>query len=299
MRCFRNERGSAVVIVAAGLVALVGFAALTIDVGLLFLNRGRLTNAVDAAALSGAQFLPENPTGAENAAREFAIKNGVRSDEVNVAVIAAEKMVKVTAQRSVQLYLAPVVGFKHALVSAQAQARVGGATEVFGVVPIGVPDQVLDYGRLYTLKVASGDPVDGNFGALALQRPGASDYETNFKYGFDGWFAIGDIINTEPGNISGPTVRAVAYRVGGHESCTHLNYCKDCPRVVLVPVYKHDVLHGRSEVQICGFATFFLAGTTAQGNDCWVHGYFLKKFNGIARGLNGPDYGTRTAKLVQ
>jgi Flp pilus assembly protein TadG len=93
MRCFKDERGTVFVIVVAALVALLGLAAITIDVGLLFLSRGRLINAVDMAALSGAQFLPENPVAAENAGRDYAVKNGARADEVNIAVIAAERII--------------------------------------------------------------------------------------------------------------------------------------------------------------------------------------------------------------
>jgi uncharacterized membrane protein len=55
------DRGSIVVLVAAGVVAIVGVTSLAIDVGYLYVVRNQLQNAVDAAALAGAQGLLAQP----------------------------------------------------------------------------------------------------------------------------------------------------------------------------------------------------------------------------------------------
>ncbi|MHA6509613.1 pilus assembly protein TadG-related protein [Tessaracoccus sp. Y1736] len=55
MRGITNERGAVAVIVGILMVALVGFAAIAVDVGALWLDRKELQNAADAAALALAQ----------------------------------------------------------------------------------------------------------------------------------------------------------------------------------------------------------------------------------------------------
>lgn len=295
----KNDRGSAIVLVVASMVVLLGFAALSTDVGLLFLNRERLVNAADAAALAGAQFLPVNPAEASLTALDFAVKNGIQPIEATVNVESDGKVLMVRARRQVSLYFAPVLGIDSMPVAAQARARVGGVERVTGVVPLGIPEQVLEYGRIYSLKVAGGEAETGNFGCLALGGLGAGNYEERLKYGYQEWLEIGDFIDTEPGNMSGSTERAVSYRVTGHESCTYTNHCENCPRLVFVPVYRDEPLSGRDTVQIIGFAAFFLEGTTGSGNECYVNGHFVREFDGFAEGLNGPDYGLRTVKLVE
>ncbi|UNY41880.1 hypothetical protein CPT_Momento_050 [Burkholderia phage Momento] len=50
----RNQRGAVAITVALLMSILLGFAALAIDVGYLFVVRNELQNAADAAALAGA-----------------------------------------------------------------------------------------------------------------------------------------------------------------------------------------------------------------------------------------------------
>lgn len=53
----KHERGQILVIVAAGLVVLLGFAALVIDVGHVYLTQRYERNLTDSASLAGAQQL--------------------------------------------------------------------------------------------------------------------------------------------------------------------------------------------------------------------------------------------------
>ena len=60
----KNERGQAIVLMVLALVVLLGMAALVLDVGNWFHTKRRLQATSDAAALAGAQKLPEDPSGA-------------------------------------------------------------------------------------------------------------------------------------------------------------------------------------------------------------------------------------------
>ncbi len=52
-----NQNGVAIVIVAISIIALLGVAAIAIDLGYLYIVKGELQNAADAGALAGAQVL--------------------------------------------------------------------------------------------------------------------------------------------------------------------------------------------------------------------------------------------------
>jgi hypothetical protein len=302
MKLLREEKGAVLVLVAAALVVLLGFGALTIDVGSLFLNRERLVNAADAAALAGVQFLPADPVSAADTALYYAYQNGVEPGEVTVDISGDGKTITVSAVRQVGFFLAPVLGFTSTEVSAEAKARVGGVEAVWGAAPLGIPEQTLEFGELYTLKVGGGCGEMGNFGALALGGRGASNYEDNLRNGYQGWLEIGDVVETEPGNMSGPTKRAIEDRISGHEGCTFDDHCQNCPRLIYVPVYRDlgEKPGGRHDVEIVGFAAFFLDGVIpGQGNKSEVKGYFVEKLTSAARGMSENDWGLRTAKLIE
>ncbi|HKI51620.1 MAG TPA: pilus assembly protein TadG-related protein [Geothermobacteraceae bacterium] len=57
LRICRNERGAVLVLVGVLMIVLVGFAALAIDLGHLYVVRNELQNAADSGALAGAQNL--------------------------------------------------------------------------------------------------------------------------------------------------------------------------------------------------------------------------------------------------
>jgi Flp pilus assembly protein TadG len=63
-----DERGAVLAFVAVGMVVLIGFSALAIDVGRLYVTRAQLQAAADAAALAAVRELPD-----QDAAREAAL----------------------------------------------------------------------------------------------------------------------------------------------------------------------------------------------------------------------------------
>src|SRR5664279_4980316 len=74
MRKARGERGQVLAIVALALVALLGISAFAIDVGYAYYAKRQLQSATDAAALAGAQDLP-NGTSAVATATTYAAAN--------------------------------------------------------------------------------------------------------------------------------------------------------------------------------------------------------------------------------
>jgi len=63
----KKTRGGILILVVTMLVALCGFAALSVDLGLVFVVRSQLQNAADSAALTGVGYLyPSNAAGTPN-----------------------------------------------------------------------------------------------------------------------------------------------------------------------------------------------------------------------------------------
>jgi hypothetical protein len=136
------ERGQALVLFAFSLAALMGVMAMSVDVGLAYVERRNMANAADAAALAGAALLAEGaPTSAVAAeAQTFAEANGYvdGEDGVSVAVnvpptsgdhLGDSDYVEIIVQRQIDTVLATVVGQETWQLTARAVAgtTAGGA----------------------------------------------------------------------------------------------------------------------------------------------------------------------------
>jgi hypothetical protein len=300
-----DQKGSALVLAAAMMAVFLGFTALVVDVGTMILEKSRLQNACDAAALAAARELPTVAL-AEQKANQYLEYNGVVPEEAHVSFDPGGVRVTVEASRRVDYTFARVFGLTNGEVSARASAVFGGVSGISGVVPFGIPDQTLVYGQEYRLKAGSQDKYGpGNYGALALELRGASSYENNLKYGYRGIVKVGKWVMTEPGNMSGPTEEGINYRLNScphNPKCTIDHYYPDCPMVMIVPIFNPTPLHGRDEVQIVGFAAFLLKGVEGRGKESEVSGYFLQMVppEGLRYTIepHQSDYGLHAAKLV-
>ncbi|MEL7563575.1 MAG: pilus assembly protein TadG-related protein [Dehalobacterium sp.] len=297
-RFLLNEKGSAIIIVALGMVVFLGLVSLVTDTGLIFASKSQLVNAVDAAALAGAQELPERRDLAVTTAENYAVANGVNTDDLTIEIINNDKAIKVQAGRTVNLLFAKVLGINTGFVEHEAVAQVGPIAAIDGVVPLGIQKQKLNFGEQYTLKVGAGESDTGWFGAIALGGPGASTYEDNLTYGYQETISIGDIFNIEPGNMSGPTNKAINFRIA---ECKHSPYCtvdhfdRDCPRLVKLPII--EVIG--SKVKVVGFGVMLLDDVTGQGDDCYVKGKFVQTI--LAGEISGEaeNFGVLGVKLIQ
>lgn len=293
-----NQRGSITVLTVLAITVLLGFAALVVDIGFLYVNRAELVNMADAAALAGVQDLPGDTAQAEASGREYAAQNGQASDVVEVTV-PTNKAVAVTAKRTVNMTFAKVFGLNSVDVRAKAAAVLRPISGVIGVVPFGVVWQEFVYGTTYALKVGAGDGSTGNYDALALGSTGSRTYTDNIKLGYDAKLSIGQWVATETGNMSGGTSEGVNYRIGLDPYATFNTVEAGSPRIVIVPLIEsitNDT--GRHDVKIVGFAGFFLEGVAGSGNENLVSGKFMQTvFAGETSGT-ATDYGVYSAALV-
>lgn len=307
-----DQRGFALVLVTMGMVALLGFAALVTDIGMLILTKQRLSNAVDAAALAGGHELPGSADLARDTAQNYALQNGCNTDTPLVSAYDGrqDSKITVTAAKEVDFTFARVLGINSGTVNARASAGVNGLSSYRGAAPLAIPDQVFDFNTLYKLKQGSNDPVGsplgpGTYGALSLGGNGASTYENNLKYGYGEKLSRFDVIDTETGNISGPTKDALAYRIG---LCNHSPVCSPshfdpgCSRIIIIPVYEPVVIDKGQvkRIRIVGFAAFLVDSVVpGSGNENEIYGHFIRMVVDGEADADQADYGLKGVKLIE
>lgn len=81
---FRNRKGITLVYIALIMVALCAITGLAVDIGYMYVAKGQLQNAADAAALAGASRLPDT-SDARNEAVAFAAKNLAAGNAVTLS----------------------------------------------------------------------------------------------------------------------------------------------------------------------------------------------------------------------
>ena len=114
-----GEKGAITVIVAVGMVALLGFTALVVDVGTLYYQRRDLQNAADAAALAAAWELPGD---VQTRANEYALKNNI-SYGVTAQKQNGDQEVRVTITNNYPRFFGRVFGSDNYVVSVAATAK--------------------------------------------------------------------------------------------------------------------------------------------------------------------------------
>jgi hypothetical protein len=215
----RGERGSAMPMLVLSMTIVVGSMALTIDGGNAFLERRRLQNAADAAALAGAEALALGGSVGEAAgtATEFAVDhNGASSADITVD---GGQDVTVVAHSTSPTIFGCVLGqltFDAAARAGATYAAVGALHT--GVFPIAVHQDVvgLDAGDVDILSGAG----PGNFGWLgwtgctetdclceSLTYQGNSETYTNPYDDGDHLLSVGDWVDGSTGTANADCVR--------------------------------------------------------------------------------------------
>ena len=153
MRRKQNEEGYVLVTVAALLVVFLGFAALGVDVGVLYSSRTAAQSAADAAALAGAftflvnPFAPQPATAYEHA-MSVALENKVLTTpitepEVLVNVDVGNRRVIVDIDRNESTYFARALGVTDADIGVRAVAEASAqAAGAFCAKPFFVPHTI-------------------------------------------------------------------------------------------------------------------------------------------------------------
>jgi Putative Flp pilus-assembly TadE/G-like len=307
----RDERGQAIVVMVAFVAALLGVASLAIDAGSWFHSKRQLQAAADAAALAGAQALPESSADARALAIQYLSENGVTFDPQRDTIsfskdITTDDTISVHLEEDAPGFFSRVLGVDKVDVAANAAARSDNAHGALHVAPIAVnwkhpmlacqplpcSDQTeIDLADLH--KPHGGDAA-GSFSLIDLDPKsngsvGASTLGQWITQGFDKYLEPGDYYAVPSANFnSSAVVSAMDISVG---------------QVLLFPVYR-SILNPGSNAQfdIIGWVGFHVTGFDANGNPGKVFGWFTRRVSGgiqvTADDTSTPDFGVRVVQLV-
>ncbi|MEN6324927.1 MAG: Tad domain-containing protein [Syntrophomonas sp.] len=305
-KLIKDEQGTVMILVACAMLALVGITSLVTDAGLLYLNKVKLSNAIDSAVLAGVQELPGNPESALDVTKTYAAMNGVSEGEAIFEIAEDNKTITGVGQRQVGLVFAKIMGITTSNVNARARASIAPVTAVVGTAPVGVIEDSFNYGEEIILKEGAGDGLHkGWFGALSLGGTGADVYSTNIEAGYNQEIKVNDIINTETGNMSEPTKKGIEYRINEcHHvpECTFDSFNRNCSRILLVPIVViNEITDGGhiNSVKVVGFGAFFVNSYVGQGNDNEVKGSFIRYVIPDKNSSQGADFGLYGSQLCE
>jgi hypothetical protein len=305
----RDERGQAIVLMTLSLVVIMGMAALVLDVGNWYHTKRRLQGTADAAALAGAQLLPNDSSGAQSQALAYANKNGGDVAGANITVtstVLPNDTISVRARRTDPGIFSGILGIAGADIDARAKARVGPPTKARYVAPMVVDcahplihncdgDSTPDFLVNTTMDF---DPMGapGAYGMLNLggvQNPGSSEEADWILRGFDQYLGLGNYRSDPGSKFSSSNIQdALEARRG---------------TVLLFPVFR--VLSGTGQnaiYEIIGWIGFHLTTFEVHGNNATLHGYFTEF---IAQGIlastggggSGPSssFGVKSIQLIE
>jgi hypothetical protein len=256
MKLRHRQKGAVGILVVVGMVALLAMAGLALDSSHAMLNKTRLQNAVDAAALSGAKEL--DLTGGDvflaRAAVETAFganSSSVGNNEMGQAY--ADGTIELEVQFSATLdpfvpgtvpagyvrvrarnfrlpvWFASVVGATDKVLAASAVAgpspTINTACNIAPMMVCGDPDAGAPFwgyteGEPDVLKTSTNDSEvgPGNFQLIRLgDNTGGADIREAMAGGYDGCASSGDVVATEPGNTVGPVVQGINTRFGSYD----------------------------------------------------------------------------------
>jgi Flp pilus assembly protein TadG len=202
IKFFHSEQGQSLILIAAVMVSLLAMAGLAIDGGNFFLQRRNTQNAADAIALAGTRVLAQAICGepdvtdatVSDAVNRYAQLNGIKelssltvsyvsADEAVLGVVGGGSVptgaigVSVKAANPIPTYFLPVVGINSFTASASAMAMSGKVVQLSGVLPIGVPLDVvlaLDPGEPFVMM----ENNQHNGGSFCVDENGNAQYDS-------------------------------------------------------------------------------------------------------------------------
>lgn len=183
-----HQRGQALILMAAGMLGIIGFIGLAVDAGIVFAHVGHLRRGVDAAALSAANQIREgiSTTDIRNSAKEIILLNLPGTDlDLDVQVETcisdetipgcnesfARKLAWVEANLGVELTFMSILGWEELTITAEAISETASVDLIlvldnstsmaYDTAGIAEPGGPISDSELTTCNNNPGDPVDG------------------------------------------------------------------------------------------------------------------------------------------
>ena len=299
----KSERGQSLVIVLLFMTVLIGMAAAVLDVGSWYRADRKLQANADAAALAGAQELPESAPAAQAAALAWADKNdgGVTAANIKFrSTVIANDTIEVTAERPAPGFFSKLFGLDSVQVRAKAAARAGVMNRARWAAPVAIDWQ---HEKLQCKpQPCWGDPTELDFekvgpGAFRLMNidgshggTGPTDLGNWISEGYEGWMDNNRWYYSDPGM---------------KPNSSHVKGALDLrdETELLFPVYNAVRAQGSGfEYYVIGWAVFHVTSYEIHGSkDSRIYGYFVDMvWTGVGSTSAGsPHFGARTVELIE
>lgn len=293
-----DNKGNVAIILCLLVTAIFGFTSYVIDIGLVYVEKTKLSNAIDSASLAAILELPNDDTKARAVAVEYLEKNNVATSDVVITIGADHKSIQIDGVKNVNHLFAPIIGINSSQVSATTKAIVAPAKSVKGGIrPFAVEVFNYNYGDLVILKEDAGDGYHGNYGTVALGGKGANILRANALYGYGGNIAVGDYIDTEPGNKTSVAKDVKDYINSEHS--TFNNFQRDSIRLWTIPLVDSLEVNGRKPVLVVGFGEFYVEDVVGKAGKIEISGRFVRYVTNSTIDMSLNDTGVYGAKLVK
>lgn len=291
-----DNKGNVSIILCLLITAIFGFTAFAVDIGMVYVEKAKLNNSIDAATLAAVMELPNNDSKAKTVALDYLAKNNVAENEVSINISTDHKSLEIDGIRNVKHLFAPIIGINNSNVQVSSKAIIAPVKSTSaGIRPFAVEVYNFSYGDLVTLKQGAGDGYHGNYGAVSLGGSGASVFRTNALYGYNGTISVGDYINTETGDMSGATTDIKNYI--NSEKSSFTDFPRNSIRLWTIPLVNSLVLNGSGKVQVVGFAEFYIEDITKKSGKIEINGRFIRYVINSIVDSNLNDNGAYGAKL--
>jgi Flp pilus assembly protein TadG len=300
----RCERGQAIVLMVLFLAFLIGCVALVLDLGSWFRSQRQLQSAADAAALAGAQALPNSPGNASALAQQYATKNAsdLSSAEYSIGSdLVPNDRITVHVTRDAPGFFAKIFGIDSVHVGATAIAQAKMMAQARHVAPITVKNTepmlggpgcpCLGPANRTTLPLRTGAP--GGFALVDLSGSGNGNTSNDaiadwIVNGYPDYVSVGTYLSDPGAKFNNSRIQdALNSRIGSE---------------IVFPVY--DTYGGggaNAGYHVIGWAAFHLESTSLNGTGS-LTGYFTEMaWDGIGATTStggGPNYGVHTVQLV-
>jgi Flp pilus assembly protein TadG len=282
----RSAHGQATVLTVIFLIVLVGMAALVLDVGSWYRAKRAAQSTADAAALAGAQALPDTGQ-AKTLAQQYAAKNGgLGAGTITFSSkITANDTITVSVKQTAPGFFAKAFGFKTVNIGASAQARSEAVSQARYVAPITV------YYKHPLLNCKNGNPITCNptygvsttIGLEDIHEPGSGNASAAFglinldqnsggnvganelagwlQDGYDQYLPLGSYNSAPSANFNNSQFLSSLDSVLGKQ--------------VLFPVYRIIKGPGSNAVyDIIGWVGFVVTSYDTSGSKGTITGYF-------------------------
>lgn len=262
----KEQKGSILILFLVLLPFLLGISAVAVDMSVIYLEKIRLQNTVDAAALAGAEDLPISETKAIASAKNCAEENGfIFFSSITDRWVAkgneSQKIFQVQAQKSLASIFGRVMGLSQYDIHAQAVAKAAPLKSAKVLLPLGIIKGNWEYNQLYTLV-----PYDKKEGAVNGPSLTYVPLQVNRFKQQEVALNIGDKLAVQKNLEEGALTRIIReQQKSGQEDS-----------LFLLPVLA-DIPGTDGKVEVIGFTWLLPEKFRLQGKDALFYGQLHKK----------------------